>query len=232
MLVKILIIILSHVVAFVICQSLRPGNEPMLFIGIFHRCLGNSTQITEANICRETINHVNLNKKEIWNLLMRKWDLRIDHLMTANDFQYLEFQFCDTIEAINIGIDVRLNGSYFVQNGAQNPPLWNKNKIHRWRYTSKILHILINAPKESSKALASMFYRENIPVTLLNEVADLPLYLRGSNLQTSSNNWKKAVKNIVTQLFSVKPKIQKFVIIIIGESLATQRKMNLNLANS
>ena len=178
-----------------ISSSLRPGNEPMIFVGLYHQCPGDeSTKQQETNICRNAF-HYAYNKKSDRHLQpSSNGEFEIAKYIKVQDIT-----FCGIKEVIQIAIDLKLNQSYLISSdGKQNPPKWNNNRIKNWRKTSRILLMLVHATRDVSKFLQEIFYNENFIVRFMN--TDIASPLQDRNLFSQNNTFTRDAQNLFSKL--------------------------------
>ena len=154
-------------------QILQPGGQPMLFIGLFQQCSSKNIDqhqknITSSNVCQLAIDVANKNKTQFWRHVLDIDRYRINHLLSAHDFQYLHFSFCTFEEAVEIGLKLKLNKMFYVSNETQSRPTWNGKAITNWQRSSRIIHIFVYASSEISHFYEQFFYDNNFAVSILN----------------------------------------------------------------
>ena len=67
--VRVLIFIFS--IKTSLCQTLRAGNDPMIIVGLYHRCSGDEN-VTQSNICQAAVDYAYQNSKSNWNKFLKK----------------------------------------------------------------------------------------------------------------------------------------------------------------
>ena len=254
--IKIILIQLYYTTIFISCQFLRPGGDPMLTIGIYHNCpsqnndinnihknANNNTNLnnhnisknknahenlTEANACQRTarIMMKSQHRNTIWTSISA--DFRhANAIIKLDDMEYMEMEFCQMDEAVNIILDLKLNQTFLISNKQQQHiAKWNKLNIIKWRSQSRILFIMIHSPVKYSRTLASLLYGDDTPVVLLNSHVQIPISLQDKNLVTNYELAKNGHKSILSTVFN-KHKIKYFAIVWLQDSLFSRIEFEL-----
>ena len=202
-------------------QILRPGGQPMLFIGLYQQCSSTTTinqhlKNTTSNICQSAIDVSNQNKTRFWNHVLKVQPYRISHLLSPQDFEYQYFSFCTFQEAVEIGLKLKLNKIFHVSNETQSRPTWNRKMITNWQRSSRIIHILVYASSEISHFYEYFFYNSNFAVSFLNTDFKLSAFLSNRNLISHEDSIQTNAQKLFDVL--VYRKITKFAVIYVQGS--------------
>ena len=204
-------------------QSMRPGNEPMLFVGLFQNCISTDhrphTSDTNAGICKVAMEKAYQNKQQYWShvLHISKFDLK--GTINPDDMTFQSYTFCTHSEAVQLGVQLKLNQSFFVSNKMQETPRWNKQRLKDWQQISKIIHILVYASEEVSHFLEQFLFNEDYVVSFLNMDFDVTSSLDGHNLASYSNVLQINAEELLHKL--VNSNVNNFGIIHLKDEAST-----------
>ena len=186
-------------------SSLSPGGQPMLIIGLFQQnCSSTNSSnhtLTDSTLCQAAIEGANTRKQEFWRFMIRQAEYRINGKMNVDDFEYEAKSFCHQQEAVQFLIDVKLNQSYYINNATQGKPKWNELDIQNWRFTSRVIQIIIYSEDvATSNIFRSVLYGEDFIVTFINH--NLADHFGGSNIDINANFLDYNAKRLMAQINS------------------------------
>ena len=195
------LILIFYFTILVSTQRLSPGNEPMLLIGLYEQCEEKVGDFLRSNVCRKAIDCAYRDKQNHWDeyLKEREFDL-VDGFLSMKDIEYRKIEFCGSDEALSIAIDLRLNSSYFVSNRTERVPVWNRRPISSWQFSSRIILLIIEAPRIISRLLAELFYSEDFVVVLADNETKLPKWLLDRNVKSNRNAFQMNARSLLDAL--------------------------------
>ena len=180
-----------------ICQTLRPGSDPMIIVGLYHQCLGDRN-VTQSNICQAAVDFEFQYKRKNWkDFLQTRGYGKVGNLLTPDDIRYDTINFCTENEALRIAMNLKLNSTFFISNKTQHPPQWNKRSIHSWEFTSRIILVIVHAPEEISTFLQEIFLDDTFVVWFVGQDIEVPTAFQDYNIHSKTSTFSENADNLV-----------------------------------